>query len=240
MKKIEFKATNKYGFDTQIPPTPASEHIPDWWKNMTPYVTSPVNPTGKKFLIDHGLPNTTFKKCVPMLDSITNGYIISLWSDVKIQNNDGKLVPEIHWRTTVPIFEPHGTSSNLVPPPPGYSTNVFKYLNTWLPITPKGYSILVTSPLGYRDLPFQAIPAIIDSDTSRFELLPPMWLREGFEGVIEKGTPLLQIIPLKRDNWQSETSYNDADEYRKVLDAGFNSTLVNHYIKKSWTKKTFK
>ena len=146
-QKIEFVAINKFGYDTQIKPYPASQNIPEWWKKEEPYSIDHNNPTGKKILINYGTSNATFKKCTPMLDAITSGYIIPLWADVQVrQERDGN--PSINWITKTNVFSPHGESSERVQPPTGYSNNVFKYLNTWMPKTPKGYSVLVTAPFG--------------------------------------------------------------------------------------------
>jgi hypothetical protein len=238
-KKIEFVAINKFGYETQPKPYPASQNIPDWWRKEEPYSVDKNNPTGKKILINYGSSNATFKKCTPMLDAITSGYIIPLWADVQVrQENNG--TPSINWITKTNVFGPHGESSERVQPPTGYSNNVFKYLNTWMPKTPKGYSVLVTAPFGHRDLPFHVIPAIIDSDRSTLEIVPPMWLKEGFEGVVEKGTPMLQITPFKRENWESEFSYLEDGEFEKNQEKNFNSTLVSHYIKNVWSKKSYK
>ena len=109
-----------------------------------------------------------------------------------------------------------------------------------MPKTPKGYSILVTAPFGHRDLPFHVIPAIIDSDRSTLEIVPPMWLKEGFEGIVEKGTPMFQVTPFKRESWESEFSYLENGEFEIKQEKNFNSTLVSHYIKNVWSKKSYK
>lgn len=238
-KKIIFKALNKTGYDTQNPPIPASSMIPQWWKNETPYQIDEKNPTGGKFRLLNGIAaNATFKKCTPMLDGLTSGYLITLCSDVFVEWVNG--APQVSWRTNHPIFSIHGPSSERVPCPPGYSNFVYKYNNTWIPITPPGYSILVTSPFGYQDTPFKCIPAVIDSDKSRLDVVPPMWLKDGFEGVIEKGTPLIQITPFKREDWSSEIGYFEDGEWENIMETNFRSTLINHYIKNIWSKKTYK
>lgn len=236
-KKITFKARTQYGFDTQIKPYPASSAIPQWWKDEPPY--SKIEGVGdSKIFVDGRATNASFKKCTPMLDALTSGYIVSLWADVHVRQENG--FPIVSWRTRENIFELHGESSKNVEPPTGYSNTVFKYLNTWIPITPSGYSCLVTSPFGYKNLPFHAVPAVIDSDKSKLEIIPPMWIKDGFEGIVEKGTPLFQIIPFKRESWESNFDFYKDDEYIKEEERTFNGTLVNHYIKKVWSKKVYK
>jgi hypothetical protein len=236
--KIKFTAMNKFDYDIQLKPYPASTNIPSWWRDELPYTVSESNPTGKKIIVENSTSNATFKKCTPMLDAITSGYIIPLWTDVQVRIVDGE--PVITWRTQRQVFLKHGEASERVVPPTGYSNHVFKYLNTWMPKTPNGYSVLVTSPFGHRNLPLQAIPAIIDSDRSTLDIVPPMWLKDGFEGIIEKGTPMIQITPFKRENWESECDYLEYGEFEKNQEKNFNSTLINHYIKNVWSKKSYK
>ena len=51
---------------------------------------------------------------------------------------------------------------------------------------------------------------------------------------------MLQVIPFKRENWESEfTKYKDG-EFDMLLDKNVKSTIVNNYIKNFWTKKSYK
>jgi hypothetical protein len=237
MEKIKFEAVNEYAWDVVDRPFPASQAIPDWWRNMTPYVKNPDNPSGKKFIMEGRMANTTAKKCVPMLDVMTNGYIIPLWSDVQVRNSDnGKLIT---WRVQEDVFQTHGESASEVQEPIGYNSQVFKFMNRWRIITPKGYSCLITQPFGYRQTNVQAIPAIVDTDKSSLEILPPVWFAKDFEGILEKGTPMVQVIPFKRSDWKAEYSYLKDGEYKRLEDKNFGSTLINHYAKKVWVKKNY-
>lgn len=241
MNKISFIARDKYAWDVFPKPYPASQALPNWWRDMTPYDKSSTNPDGKKLIVENFTANATFKKCTPMLDSLTLGYIVPLFADVQVRYEPGEDDPRISWKIKgIDVFQKHGESSKQIPPPPGYRNLVYKYGNCWIPKTPKGYSVLVTEPFGYRDLPFKVITGVIDSDKSTLEIVTPMWIKEGFEGVVEKGTPMFQIIPFKRDNWKAEFDHYEDGEYRRLEDKNFNGTMVNHYIKNHWSKKTFK
>lgn len=237
-EKITFTARNKWEFDIQDRPYPASSAIPQWWKDLTPYEKSSDNPDGKKLIVRNWNSNASAKKCTPMLDALTSGYIIPLWTDVFVsQTEEG---PTINWKNKPNVFTPHQPTSRQIPAPLGYDQVVFKYLNTWIPRTPPGYSVLVTSPFGYRDLPFYAIPGIVDSDKATLELVTPVWIKTGLEGVVNHGTPMLQITPFKRTNWESEFDYYEDEEYDKVQERTFLKTIVNHYVKNHWSKKEYK
>ena len=240
-KNINFRARSKTEFQTQIKPYPAVKQLPKWFLSMDPYSNAHnLNlPNDGKVHIRNKESNTTFKKCVPLLDGLSAGYIIPLWADVQIEQSDGS--SQIYWKTQQNIFQLHGPASREIPAPAGYDQVVYKYLNCWIPQTPKGYSCLIISPLGYNDLPFEAVPAVVDTDRSTLELVFPMWIKTGFEGIVEKGTPLIQIIPFKRDDWDSTFDYYEDGEYRNVIEEkNFNSTIVSHYLRNHHSKKKFK
>ena len=241
IKKIQFIARDPYGWEVYPKPYPASVSLPSWWRDATPYKPTPDNPEGKKFLVENFAANTTFKKCTPMLDALTSGYIVPLYSDVQVRWINGS--PRVTWRMqSSDVFTQHGPEGKVpgFEIPVGYSEYIFKYNNTWIPKTPPGYSVLITTPFGYRNLPFKAIPAVVDSDKSTLEIATPMWLLDGFEGIVEKGTPMFQVIPFKRDAWKAEFDFYQEGEYQKITEKNFNSTLINHYIKKVWSKKSYK
>jgi hypothetical protein len=236
--KITFSAQSEHLFEVAPRPFPAAQALPEWWRSMTPYDVDYDNPEGKKLIIRNHNSNATFKKCTPMLDALTSGYIIPLWSDVLVRQVNG--LPEITWRVSYPVFEAHGSSSRFVEAPAGYNNSVFKYINPWIPRTPKGYSVLFTQPFGYKDSPFHAIPAVLDSDSPSIEIIPPVWVKKDFEGVVEKGTPMLQVIPFKRENWQSEFDFYTKEKLEVERDKNFAATIVNNYVKNHWSKKTYK
>jgi len=236
-KNINFKARSKDEFEVQPRPYPAIKTLPKWFKDQVPYENNRwVN--DETIAIRDYTSNATFKKCVPLLDSMSSGYIVPLFADVQVKSAE---VPEIYWKTINPVFQMHGLGTKKMVPPEGYNSQVFKYLNCWIPQTPKGYSCLITSPFGHNDLVFRAIPAIVDTDSSTLELVFPVWVKDNFDGIVEKGTPVVQIIPFKRDDWDSTFDYFENDVYKKIIEEKhFNSTMVGHYLKNHWSKKKFK
>jgi hypothetical protein len=238
-KNINFRARSKTEFEVQLKPYPAIKKLPEWFMNELPYEPVSDELNDNKLHIRDRVANHTFKKCTPLLDALGAGYIIPLWADVMIERKDDS--HQIFWKTKSDIFSIHGETSRRIVAPVGYDQVVYKYHNCWIPQTPKGYSCLITSPLGYNDLPFKAVPAIVDTDSSTLELVFPMWIKTGFEGIVEKGTPMVQIIPFKRDDWYSTFDYYEDGEYRNIIEEkNFNSTMVGHYLKNHHSKKKFK
>lgn len=238
-KNINFRAKSKTESEIQLKPYPAVKQIPKWFTDAEPYMSLSGYPQDGKLHFRKRVANATYKKCVPLLDSLSAGYIVPLWADVMVEQNEK--FPELYWKPIHDVFSLHGAPSRDVPAPVGYDQVVYKYHNCWIPQTPKGYSCLITSPFGYGDLPFKAISAIVDTDRSTLELVFPMWVKTGFEGIVEKGTPLVQIIPFKRDDWTSTFDHYEDGEYHNVIEEkNFNSTMVGHYLKNHHSKKKFK
>jgi hypothetical protein len=113
-------------------------------------------------------------------------------------------------------------------------------MNRWIPKLPKGYSLFVTNPIGYPNSPFKALSGIIDYDKSNHPLLPPVFLKNDFEGIVEKGTPMVQVIPFKRDDWTSSFTQQDLEQSRINQDRDVKATIINNYVKNIWSKKSFK
>jgi hypothetical protein len=236
VNEIEFVALNRYAFEVCPKPFPASQVLPQWWKDASPYIKGPQNPDGKKIIIEDRESNASFKKCTPMLDVLSSGYVVPLWSDIQIRNVDG--YPVISWRTTQNVFELH--DGQEVEIPDGYQNIQVKFLNQWVPKLPKGFSALIIPCPGYPNNVLRPIPAIIDYDKTTHPLYPPMYLKEGFEGIIEKGTPMFQIIPFKRNNWKSKFSFLEEGQYVINMNRDVKATIVNNYVKNFWEKKSYK
>ena len=229
--KIKFIASNKHTYEVKEKPKPASEFIPEWWKGMPTYSTG-------KFDLDPN-PTVTAKKCFPLLDGITAGYIFTLWSDILVtRTEDGH--PVIKWVVSTPVVEawPHMQSSSYEIPE-GYSKTVFKNLHGWIIKTPKGYSSYITHPIGFPNLPFRTLTGIVDTDKGTFIASSPFVVKENYEGIIKKGTPMFQIIPFKRDDWESQIETQTEEKTFFDMEK-LHSTLVSGYNQLFRSKKSYK
>ena len=229
--EIEFVSSTDYFWELAARPIPASSVVPDWWKNMQPHSTH-----DNKLRMNPG-PTVTAKKCFPLLDGITAGYIFPLWSDVMV-NTDPKL-PLVQWGPSQPVFDSWNASQIAdVELPKGYSKTVLKYLHGWIIKTPPGWSCLVTHPIGYPNLPFRVIPGVVDTDTLTTGINTPIVIKEGFEGIIEKGTPMFQVIPVKRENWESKVTKGDENTFN-INHEKLKTTIVGSYGKNTRSSKKF-
>lgn len=79
---------------------------------------------------------------------------------------------------------------------------------------PPNYSMLSTHPFNRPDLPFTTLTGLADCDrfSETFINFPAHWHDADFTGVLPKGTPVAQCVPIRRDVWQAhfETMADDA------------------------------
>lgn len=207
MNKISFRPMTQGVSNFSVAPVPAKQTLPQWYKESSPYVY------GEKEIGMHpnpkaGITNTTIKACVPFLDAMTTGYMITLISDIELKKvNNGKDV-SIRWsQPYMNMVEGHHPDQlENLPFDNGEFKTISKWLFDWKIETPEGYSCLYTHPINRHDLPFRTFSGVVDTDTFPDSVHFPFSILnfEGDRKIISMGTPICQVIPFKRDEWQSE------------------------------------
>lgn len=229
MKNIIF--TNVLGIDF-FPPVPSSKNIPDWYKNTESYIG-----TNKKEILPGSQTPHTIKKCIPVLDAMTAGYIMFTQVDVYVkQMDDG---PYFSWSSQDAINWHPIEQAPLHPAVNGVSFP--KWINYYSIKTPKGYSSLFVPPLHNPNGFFNVMPGLVDTDSYTapvnfpFTMNDPKW-----EGLIPAGTPMLQVIPIKRDVWEMGFgSEKELTEQNKIT-AKLRTVFFNSYKRQFWTRKEYK
>lgn len=214
-------------------PRPAKQYIPEWYKQSERFVG------GKARIVEGRKTNKALKACFPFLDSLTGGYIVELPVDVQVtQTIDG---PKFDWPTQVsPISYRESASAKMLPIPLGCGKTHLIWTPTFIFKTPPGYSTLVTHPLNRHDLPFVTLSGIIDSDKVVQTGNYPFFLAKDFEGVIEAGTPIMQLLPFKRDNWESLEDSTLVDSSSKISFLSHRKIAGGYYRDNVWTQKNYK
>jgi hypothetical protein len=230
-KEIEFIAQSEKVWNVYEKPKPASQFMPQWWKNIPDY-------TGKYFNISDG-PNSTVKKCIPTLDMLTAGYIVSLPCDVEV-TIDANGEHSTRWLISSQIFETWNNRqvSNFELDSEYNTRPVFKNVHGWTIKTPKGWSSYITHPIGYPNLPFRSISAIVDTDLLRTEINTPFTFKKNWTGTLEKGTPMFQIIPFERNSWKAKYSFRTKEEHSHERDILY-TKLKSAYGKYFREKRSF-
>lgn len=231
-KEIEFIYVGKHAYEVVDRPEPASTFIPQWFRDLDQY-------SGGKLVTRGTSTSGTAKKCVPLLDGMTTGYTLKLWTDINVVKLDnGKR--EINWRTSLPVFDIHKGAEEYVPEPPGYDKTVYKFISHLKIKTPVGYSVMVMPPSGHNNSIFRALPAVVDTDSGVLDFTFPMWIKKDFYGIIERGIPMVTVVPFKRDSWKAKYSYVTNEQHAIDADNTVNKTIRNHYRNFIWSKKDFK
>lgn len=172
-------------------PYPAKKNIPDWFKALPPKI-------GNK-----GFDTSTVKRCMPFLDALTTGYIIPLAADVEFVVNEDLSGVDYKWKFYKTMIENHGmeqvstdkSPNPIVPRPP------MKFLNYWKIKTPPDYSLLFMPPLNRIEPRFTCMSGIVDAPYYQYEFInfPFVFNKPNFSGIIEAGTPLVQVIPIRKE-----------------------------------------
>jgi hypothetical protein len=84
---------------------------------------------------------------------------------------------------------------------------LIKFHNLWTIEAPEGYALLFTHPVNRFDLPFTTLTGLVDCDRYHDNWIhfPAHWHDASFSGVLPKGTPVAQCLPVKREKWQART-----------------------------------
>ena len=242
--KIQFYPVDENAHLFAEPPQPASKtNVPDWFKQ------TPKHQFGhKEFDVLDGRHNLTVRSCLPLFEGFTSGYTMTLHRDIVVKYDEENNIHQIHWieqggRSPSPVTnrpEYEITSEHkLLPPIEGYNPMQFNWMPFWSVKTPPGYSCLFTHPMNRTDLPFYTLGGVIDTDKWGDAGNHPFMLKQGWSGVIEKGTPMFQFIPFKRNNWESEVLWDEVYEYRKKLMLR-DSVVRNWYKRFGWSSKHYR
>ena len=97
---------------------------------------------------------------------------------------------------------------------------LIKFHNLWTIQAPEGYEVLFTHPHNRFDLPFTTLTGIVDCDRYRNNWVhfPARWNDANFSGVLPKGTPVAQCVPVKREVWAAITEPFTMEETQRVHD----------------------
>lgn len=238
MFKISFSPSFAAWKGKLSPPEPANRFVPEWYKSLAKHQLSnsektlhPVN-----FIGADGAVVAT-KQCPPFLDAMTAGYMYVAEADIHVDiADDGK--PIITWDGDVMVVDHRPTIE--LPIPNNCHPIHYGFKMNWYYETPPGYSVLITHPMNRYDLPFLVQSGIVESDIWGLPVFVAFFLNRGFRGTIKKGTPLFQIIPFKRDDWEMEIKDTDADIERHTFAAEKRRTRMHGYYKWfAWRRKKF-
>ena len=232
--RITFSPVSKEAEQLVPRPLPAKDVIPDWWKSIPAF----KNGSAPQYL-DDGSVDSTIKMCVPFADTLRFGYVQCTWMDIRIESDqDGRF--RFSYPGTPNILSAREGSALAHKISPDFIPTEFSWRTQWVPKLPPGYSALITHPLNREELPFYTMSGVVDADKYHHDLdgEHPFFIKKGFTGVIPAGTPMYQIIPFKREDWESDAEpYNEEHLWKG---RSLKSVFWGAYKDRFWSKKTFK
>lgn len=229
--EIEFLCAEE---DFGVIPAPYSsrKYMPDWYKALPTRVTN-----------ENSFFLPTIKRCPPFLDAMCVGWIIPLAADVYFKSNhDGSKI-DYKWTFHKSVIENHSDwqISCDESPNPDLPKPPLKFMNYWMIRVPPGYSVLFIQPINRQEKRFTCYSGLVDCD-NYFEYInfPFFFNVPNFTGMIEAGTPLMQVIPIKRDGILKKgkiNKFNDDDQEKVKKHRSRYSAYNSQYRNFFWVRK---
>jgi hypothetical protein len=187
-------------------PQPAHKFIPNWYKqtDMRPFKDSPLQ--------------KSVRACMPFMEALTFGWIVPVPTDISItRSSDGF---EVKWNPdefrAMGSHDKKQVGDDAFP----HDGEILKFNLPFAFRTPEGVSTLYMPPLNRIETRFRPFSGVVDTDKYVNETnIPTLLLDDEFEGIIEAGTPLVQVIPFERDSLVNESKTRAAtDEEEEWLE----------------------
>jgi hypothetical protein len=234
-KTISFEISKGFKYADELVVS-SNSAIPQWFKDIPPYSEKTFDPMILRY-------STTVKRCLPMVDALTTGYLLVTAFDLAI-TKDIMGQTNISWavgNNDFPYVEMEKSNRyEGFPIPEGHDSILWRLAMGVSIETPPGYSCLFTHPFNRFDLPFTSLTGVLDTDTNPLETVANLFLKTSFEGIIEKGTPIVQVTPFKRVAWNKEFKPHDEEKQQSLAwkrNAVFSKGL---YRTQLWSKKSYK
>jgi hypothetical protein len=216
---------NDPAISEHFPPQPANKVIPEWYKEL------PIDILDRWGKLD--VPSA--KHCLPLQDMVTSGYILFNSFDVELFPNMVDGLEDFKARTP---FRDHISSHPHKQCPVSIDNkkkHYFKIVNEWQVRTPPGYSCLFIQPFYHFQQGYRLLPGIVDTDKFDLPVQFPGYLTSDDTSVtIKSGTPLIQVIPFKREDWTM--SVINSPPKRSLLEFSFTETYRSLFHSKKHYK----
>jgi hypothetical protein len=176
-------------------PLPAREGLPEWLRTMP----------GEAVVGELGGAVRTLKHCPPLIDAMRAGFLMPLAADVRVADGvfewDWDLPATALGRTTRAPLSFHHPEQALGSPLHDAERVFVKFNSFWTIALEPGWSLLAMHPANRRDLPFETLTGLVDADLYGDGLIhfPARWRDPDFRGVLPRGTPVAQCLPVRRE-----------------------------------------
>lgn len=215
--------------------------MPKWYKDADVFAVDPN--TGKPWINPQdGGKVPTWKACPALFDAMSTGYVLRTPCDIEFYYDKTRIRAKVLDNKCVDFIDHRDPMPQFIPPI-GYDENHFAWWVDWATSVPEGYSVLYTQPMNRFDLPFLSTSGIVDNDKVNLPGLMPFFIFKGWTGIIPAGTPYSQLIPFKRENWDSSVVIEDP---KKIPQKNFINSMKYRiknggvYKNKVWQKRSYR
>ena len=208
--KIQFISTVE-GLESveECLPRPAKHFIPQWFKDVPSKSLNTVN-------------LKTVKVCPSFPDYFSQGYIVPMWSDVKIASNGDS------WKWSTPnssfSWSDHANNQFLDYTKATFngveSQYVFKANCPWRIITPPGWSVLQLPLFYHFNQEWSVLPGVIDTDIHHEINQQVLYHANGKDITINSGDPFVLYVPYKRSNNLKHEVFYQTPKIKKYFNKG--------------------
>ena len=242
-RKIRFVSNRPWLTEESVSrPEPALKTLPEWYRKADRFARNPVTDEPWE-LPDGGGKIPTWKACPAVFDVMGTGYVYKTPCDIEFaEDSEGS----IHARVLdarYQSFLQHRVPLNQFPHPRGYHAKHFAWWADWAVELPEGYSALYTQPLNRFELPFLTTSGIVDNDKVHLPGTMPFFFLKGVTGILPAGTPYAQIIPFKRESWESEfdvsLTLEEMEAKNKANSAKYRKPDGGVYRKEIWERRKY-
>ena len=204
------------GLPGVVPIETSSNFIPKWWTNMPMWQNDDVKEANtKNNIVNKG----TVRRCPAIPEFMGMGFTVPLWCDLEVNIfDDGGY----KWNTPSGTFTfgNHG-ASQLGDWVPKHSspTLILKPNCPWRVRTPPGVSMLQLPMFWHFNPNFTVAPGVIWTDIHH-EINQQMMFHKKGRIRLERGTPLAQYIPIRRETIPHAVT-NETPELRAARNTSF-------------------
>jgi|SRR5262245_39059545 hypothetical protein len=229
VERIEFTMCLQTAYDLPRP-FPANKELPEWFKEMP--ADAPDGSMG------------TVKRCPPFLEAMTCGYIIPLVADITLSRDQAGVFhgqgPVFHDRGDYcrPLVQSHNPVQ--MQGSPVEQLPMVKLFNPWLIRTSPGYSALFLAPQNRFLRYLYPVAGLVETDLFYREVNVPavLTIPPGTSVKLPRGMPLVQVIPIKREEFHSEFVPLDVSRYEETMRM-LREEPHNYYKDDFWKKKKY-
>lgn len=221
-------------------PKPTARYTPDWWKekkiDLVKQSAYDLNTANIKNCPSVG----NIKHCPSFTDVFTSGYVVPMWMDTYLgYDKENARAGALSNLTQIDYHPCPSEDMENYTFLGKEAVAFFKAKSPWSIITKPGVSVLILPLFFNFDPDFSIVPGIIDTEYVNNLNPDIIYHSKEKEIFIERGTPLFQIIPFRKEKFTFDVKEMDdlSDKsknkfYANILDYETRLRGTNFYINK--------